>query len=251
MNMLNQKPELKSPARCLCSLVLLLLLLTITGLTTNMKAQNWVQMREKMVSEQMRGRDIRSASVLNAMREVPRHHFVPEQYQQLAYDDRPLPIGWEQTISQPYMVAFMTEQLQIKPGMKILEIGTGSGYQAAVLAHLGCLVYSIEVIPELANKARQVLQQLNYNNVEVLTGNGYLGWEEHAPYDAIIVTAAPEEIPQVLIDQLKEGGTMVIPIGGVNELQYLKMVYKQNGQISSQSLMPVRFVPMVNEPSAE
>src|SRR5690554_6376745 len=251
MNMLNQKPELKSPARCLCSLVLLLLLLTITDLTTNMKAQNWVQMREKMVSEQMRGRDIRSASVLNAMREVPRHHFVPEQYQQLAYDDRPLPIGWEQTISQPYMVAFMTEQLQIKPGMKILEIETGSGYQSAVLAHLGCLVYSIEVIPELADKARQVLQQLNYNNVEVSTGNGYPRWEQQAPYDAIIVTSAPEATPQLLIDQLKEGGTMVIPIGGVNALQYLIMVYQQNGQISSQSLMPVRFVPMVNEPSAE
>jgi protein-L-isoaspartate(D-aspartate) O-methyltransferase len=213
---------------------------------TDMKAQNWVQLRERMVSEQLRSRDIQSSNVLNAMREVPRHHFIPEEFQHLAYDDRPLPIGLDQTISQPYIVAFMTEQIQPKPGMKVLEIGTGSGYQAAVLAHLGCKVFTIELLPELAQRATHTLLDLKYENVTVKTGNGYLGWPEEAPFDAIIVTAAPEEIPPNLIEQLKDGGIMVLPVGPVNSLQYLKIVTKKGGRISTASLMPVRFVPMID-----
>jgi protein-L-isoaspartate(D-aspartate) O-methyltransferase len=211
-----------------------------------MKAQNWVQLRERMVTDQLRSRDIRSSNVLNAMREVPRHHFIPEAFQHLAYDDRPLPIGFDQTISQPYIVAFMTEQIQPKPGMKVLEIGTGSGYQAAVLAHLGCKVFTIELLPELAQRATQTLNDLKYENVSVKSGNGYLGWPDEAPFDAIIVTAAPEKIPQNLIDQLKDGGIMVLPVGSVNSLQYLKIVTKVGTRINTESLMPVRFVPMID-----
>jgi protein-L-isoaspartate(D-aspartate) O-methyltransferase len=231
-----------------CATMLFVYLLILPPLiqNTHMKAQNWVQLRERMVTDQLRSRDIRSSNVLNAMREVPRHHFIPEAFQHLAYDDRPLPIGLDQTISQPYIVAFMTEQIQPKPGMKVLEIGTGSGYQAAVLAHLGCIVFTIELLPELAQRATQTLSDLKYENVSVKSGNGYLGWPDEAPFDAIIVTAAPEEIPQNLIDQLKDGGIMVLPVGSVNSLQYLKIVTKKGTKIHSESLMPVRFVPMID-----
>ncbi len=231
-----------------CATMLLVGLLIIPSLiqNTHMKAQNWVQLRERMVNDQLRSRDIRSSNVLNAMREVPRHHFVPEASQHLAYDDRPLPIGLDQTISQPYIVAFMTEQIHPKPGMKVLEIGTGSGYQAAVLAHLGCKVFTIELLPELAQRATNTLHDLKYANVTVKAGNGYLGWPDEAPFDAIIVTAAPEEIPPNLIDQLKDGGIMVLPVGSVNSLQYLKIVTKKGTKINTESLMPVRFVPMID-----
>lgn len=231
---------------CATMLLIFLLILPTSIQNTHMKAQNWVQLRERMVNDQLRSRDIRSSNVLNAMREVPRHHFIPETVQHLAYDDRPLPIGMDQTISQPYIVAFMTEQIQPKPGMKVLEIGTGSGYQAAVLAHLGCKVFTIELIPELAQRATNTLHHLKYEDVNVRAGNGFLGWPEEAPFDAIIVTAAPEEIPPNLIDQLKDGGKMVIPVGSVSSLQYLKIVTKKGGHISTESLMPVRFVPMID-----
>lgn len=209
-------------------------------------AQNWNTLRAKMVNEQLRSRDIRSKSVLDAMREVPRHEFVPDEMKRMAYEDRPLPIGYNQTISQPYIVAFMTEQINPKAGMKVLEIGTGSGYQAAILAHLECEVYTIELVPELAKQAQQTLEKLNFTNVTVMAGNGYLGWPEHAPFDAIVVTAAPEEIPPKLIEQLADGGVMVLPVGPVNSLQYLKLVRKKGDKITTTTLMPVRFVPMID-----
>ena len=208
--------------------------------------QNWNTLRAKMVNEQLRSRDIRSKSVLDAMREVPRHEFVPDEMKRMAYEDRPLPIGYNQTISQPYIVAFMTEQINPKAGMKVLEIGTGSGYQAAILAHLECEVYTIELVPELAKQAQQTLEKLNFTNVTVMAGNGYLGWPEHAPFDAIVVTAAPEEIPPKLIEQLADGGVMVLPVGPVNSLQYLKLVRKKGDKITTTTLMPVRFVPMID-----
>ncbi len=213
----------------------------------NTMAQDWMALREKMVNEQLKTRDIKSPEVLNAMQKVPRHLFVPKNFQKFAYNDRPLPIGLDQTISQPYIVAFMTEQIKPKPDMKVLEIGTGSGYQAAVLAELGCEVYTIELLGELSEKAKKVLADLDYNNVHVMTGNGYLGWPEHAPFDAIIVTAAPENIPPKLIEQLKEGGTMILPVGPVHSLQHLKIVTKKNNKITTRKLMPVRFVPMIDK----
>jgi protein-L-isoaspartate(D-aspartate) O-methyltransferase len=209
-------------------------------------AQNWNNLRDNMVNEQLRKRDISSRDVLEAMRQVPRHEFVPTNMQRMAYEDRPLPIGFDQTISQPYIVAFMTEQINPKPGMKVLEIGTGSGYQAAVLAQLGCEVYTIELLPQLASRAEQTLKRLQYDNVQVMAGNGYLGWPENAPFDAIVVTAAPEEIPPALIEQLKDGGVMVLPVGPVNSLQYLKLVRKRGDRITTTNLLPVRFVPMVD-----
>ena len=200
----------------------------------------------KMVDEQLKARNIKSETVLNAMLNVPRHLFVPENLHNYAYNDSPLPIKQEQTISQPYIVAFMTEQLNPFCGMKILEIGTGSGYQAAVLAYLGCEVYTIERIGELAAEAEKTLVSLGFNNVKVKHGNGYTGWAEEAPFDSVIVTAAPEIIPEKLIEQLKDGGEMIIPIGAVNSVQSLKIITKQNGWIIERELLPVRFVPMVN-----
>ena len=170
-------------------------------------------MRERMVETQIRARDVRDAAVLQAMGRVPRHLFVPDDVRRFAYDDRPLPIGRGQTISQPYIVAYMTEALQLAPAHTVLEIGTGSGYQAAVLADIVKQVYSIEIVPDLAESARRALAQAGYRNVEVRTGNGYLGWPDRAPFDRIIVTAAPPEIPQALVDQLAVGGIMVVPVG--------------------------------------
>jgi protein-L-isoaspartate(D-aspartate) O-methyltransferase len=165
--------------------------------------------------------------------------------QNFAYQDSPLPIGWEQTISQPYIVAFMTEQLQPVAGMKILEIGTGSGYQAAILAYLGCDVYTIERLEELADRAAKTLSELNINQVKVKCGNGYLGWPEEAPFDAVIVTAAPDQIPEALIEQLKDGGKMIIPVGPVQATQWLKLITKKGTKTTENELLPVRFVPMV------
>jgi protein-L-isoaspartate(D-aspartate) O-methyltransferase len=166
-------------------------------------AQNFEILRSDMVEKQLKARNIRSEAVLDAMRTVPRHLFVPNHLHNLAYSDSPLPIGLKQTISQPYIVAFMTEQLQPVPGMKILEIGTGSGYQTAILAYLGCKVFTIELLEELSVSAEKILTGLNFNNIKLRCGNVYLGWPEEAPFDAIIVTAAPEQIPEKLIEQLK------------------------------------------------
>ena len=198
-----------------------------------------------MVTEQLKTRNIKSEAVLNAMRTVPRHLFVPEDMQTRAYNDSPLPIGLEQTISQPYIVAFMTEQLEPVPGMKILEIGTGSGYQAAILAQLGCEVYTIELLEELAERAGKILADLHFNNVHVKCGNGYAGWPDHAPFDAIIVTAAPDKIPAALIEQLKDGGRMIVPVGPVHAVQSLKLITKKGAKTTEKDLLPVRFVPMV------
>jgi protein-L-isoaspartate(D-aspartate) O-methyltransferase len=204
---------------------------------------NFSELSNKMVEEQLIPRKINSKAVLEAMRSVPRHLFVPKDIQDIAYDDRALSIGLEQTISQPYIVAFMTEQLELSPGMKVLEIGTGSGYQAAILAHLNCEVYTIELIKEHSLNAQKVLASLNFNNVKVKNADGSLGWSEAAPFDAIIVTAAPEKIPQVLLGQLKEGGKMIIPVGPVHSTQWLKLITKKGNEIIEKDLIPVRFVP--------
>jgi protein-L-isoaspartate(D-aspartate) O-methyltransferase len=208
-------------------------------------SQDFEMLCDKMIEGQLKTRGIESAAVLDAMRNVPRHLFVPDGLQSCAYDDSPLPIGLGQTISQPYIVAFMTEQLEPAPGMKILEIGAGSGYQAAVLAHLGCEVYTVELLEELALGAREVFTALKFDNVKIKHGNGYMGWPEEAPFDAIIVTAAPAGVPEKLIEQLKEGGRMIIPVGEAHSAQFLKLIMKKDKQIIEKVLLPVRFVPMV------
>ena len=202
--------------------------------------------RLRMVETQLRARGIANAAVLQAMRRVPRHMFVPADLKPFAYDDRPLPIGRGQTISQPYIVAYMTEALQVRPEHTVLEVGTGSAYQAAVLAELARQVYTIEIIPDLAQQARRSLADLGYRNVEVRSGNGYFGWSEHAPFARIIVTAAPPEIPKALIDQLAVGGMMVLPVGSAS--QEIVIVSKGAGGVTQQKTIPVRFVPMVGKP---
>ena len=199
-----------------------------------------------MVVSQIQNRDITAPDVLAAMDTVPRHEFVPHEYLDQAYEDHPLPIGYGQTISQPYIVALMTEKLKVKRGDKVLEIGTGSGYQAAVLAHLGVEVYSVEIISELARAADERLQRLRYA-VQVKQGDGYFGWEEHAPYDAIIVTAAPDHVPQPLVKQLKDGGRLVIPIGPQGSWQTLWQFTRQGDDLKAVNLGSVAFVPLVRE----
>jgi len=206
---------------------------------------NYFKERNAMVVEQLVSRGVRSAAVLDAMRGVPRHLFVPENLCGAAYDDCPLPIGWGQTISQPYIVAYMTEQLEPFLRMKVLEIGTGSGYQAAVLAYLGCEVFTIEFLEEHATRAALALSSAGFGSVNLRQGNGYLGWPDEAPFDAIIVTAAPERLPASLVEQLKDGGRMMIPVGGVFSSQSLKLITKANGRVVEEDLLPVRFVPMV------
>ncbi|WP_114751885.1 protein-L-isoaspartate(D-aspartate) O-methyltransferase [Pleomorphovibrio marinus] len=207
--------------------------------------------RHKMVTDQLAKRGIKEKSVLEAMRKVPRHLLVPESQKDNAYLDRPLPIGQGQTISQPYIVALMTEQIHPEKDMKVLEIGTGSGYQAAVLAELVKEVYTVEIVSELGKKAKSDLKELGYENVSVKIGDGYQGWAEHAPYDAIIVTAAPEEVPKPLLDQLKEGGRMIIPVGPVGQTQELLLVEKIDGEIKKTKKSLVRFVPFTRSPQAD
>jgi protein-L-isoaspartate(D-aspartate) O-methyltransferase len=202
--------------------------------------------RRQMVDRQLRGRDIMDPAVLRAMGAVPRHEFVPSTLRSLAYKDGPLPIGHDQTISQPYIVALMSQLLSLEPGDRILEIGTGSGYQAAVLAEMGAEVYTVEIIPELARRAEKLLDELAYDGIVVKTGDGYKGWPEHAPFDGIIVTCAPTTIPDPLKDQLAEGGRMVIPAGG-SYAQKLYLLTKQAGEIVQRNIIDVRFVPMVDE----
>jgi len=198
-----------------------------------------------MVETQIRARGIKDESVINAMLKVDRYKFVPKDIRHLAYSDRPLPIGKGQTISQPYIVALMTELLELKKGDKVLEVGTGSGYQAAILAELADHVYTIEIIEPLARSAERVLNELGYGIIDVKIGDGYIGWEERMPFDAIIVTCAPPHIPQPLLDQLKEGGRLVIPIG--EYYQELKKITKTKGQAKSQNVIPAVFVPMTGE----
>ena len=202
--------------------------------------------RRRMVDEQLSGRDIRATRVLDAMRRVPRHLFVPEAQRAEAYIDSPLPIGYEQTISQPYIVAFMTQSLDVQSNHVVLEIGTGSGYQAAVLGLLANRVYTIEIVEPLAERARSTLASLGYRNIEVRTGNGYLGWPEHAPYDRIMVTAAPDEVPPALVEQLKIGGLMAIPVG--TSTQELRILRRTPSGMETLTTLPVRFVPMTGKP---
>ncbi|HXM74663.1 MAG TPA: protein-L-isoaspartate(D-aspartate) O-methyltransferase [Chthoniobacterales bacterium] len=202
--------------------------------------------REHMVKEQLVMHGINGERVLAAVRKVPREEFVPEQFRAASYADQPLPIGYDQTISQPFIVAFMTEELRPQPQDRVLEIGTGSGYQAAILAELVAEVYSIEIIEPLAKAAEATLQRLGYQNVHVKVGDGYKGWPEHAPFDAVIVTCAPDHIPQPLVDQLKDHGRMIIPVGPMGD-QELYLLEKENGQLRQRSVTPVRFVPMTGE----
>jgi len=210
--------------------------------------QNYETERNNMVDRQLKPRGVKSVEVLDAMRNVPRHLFVPEGLQRNAYDDTPLPIGLGQTISQPYIVAYMTEQLDVHPETKVLEIGTGSGYQAAVLGYLGCKVFTIELHKAHADGAREVLKACGYENVTVIHGNGYSGLPDEAPFDAIIVTAAPDYIPPALIEQLKDGGKMIIPVGEVHEVQSLKLLTKEGDRLHEEMLIYVRFVPLVDSP---
>lgn len=204
---------------------------------------NYQQQREQLVKRHLQTQGITDKNTLKAIRSVERHKMVPENMQRYAYEDRPLPIGNDQTISQPFIVAFMTQAIEPKSDMKVLEIGTGSGYQAAVLAEIVKEVYTIETVEPLAERARETLTEMGYENIHFKVGDGYHGWEEHAPFDAIIVTAAPEEIPPRLVEQLKEGGKMVIPIGP-SANQHLQLIEKKkNGEIATRDLLPVRFVP--------
>jgi len=201
-----------------------------------------------MVDQQIAARDVSDPFVLAAMRAVPRHRFVPDHPPELAYSDRPLPIGHDQTISQPYIVALMTELVKPSGSDRVLEVGTGSGYQAAVLAEIVDSVYTIEIIPALARTARTRLRTLGYDNVVVRTGDGYKGWPERAPFDAIVVTAAPEDIPPPLLNQLAPGGRMIVPVGPTGRTQRLTLVTKSaDGQITRHTVAPVRFVPFLRK----
>ncbi len=201
--------------------------------------------RDRMVENQLAARGITDQRVLDAMQRVPRHEFVPAEWRTAAYLDRPLPIGYDQTISQPYIVAFMTQILNVGPGDRVLEVGAGSGYQAAVLAELAAQVYTIEIVEPLGRRAAETLARLGYRNVSVRIGDGYRGWPAAAPFDAIIVTAAPDHVPQPLIDQLKEGGRMIIPVG--EGIQNLILLRKAGGKLRQEQVLPVRFVPMTGE----
>jgi protein-L-isoaspartate(D-aspartate) O-methyltransferase len=207
--------------------------------------ERFTALRDQMVARQIEARDVRDPRVLAAMRKVPRHLFVPPSMADEAYDDHPLPIGEGQTISQPYIVALMTEMLGLKGGERVLEVGTGSGYQAAVLAEIAGEVYSIEILEPLARQAGATLGRLGYGGVRVRAGDGYLGWPEAAPFDAVIVTAAPDHVPQPLLDQLKVGGRLVIPVGDF--YQELVVCTKSAAGVSRRGVIPVRFVPMTGE----
>lgn len=196
-----------------------------------------------MAETQIRSRGVTNTEVLNAMKKVPRHLFVPEEYIDEAYNDYPLPIGYGQTISQPFIVAYMTEAVRPSGKKKVLEIGTGSGYQAAVLAEIVDKVYTIEIVPELAQQSAERLQKMGYDNITCKYGDGYQGWPEYAPFDIIVVTAAPEKIPRPLIDQLADGGRLIIPVGAAGAVQELILVIKRNGKTETRRLSFVRFVP--------
>lgn len=219
-----------------------LIILTLEACTQD----TFEKRREEMVRYQIEERGVRDIEVLNALRKVERHLFVPGEVKSYAYQDRPLPIGYGQTISQPYIVAFMTEILDLEKQDKVLEIGTGSGYQTAILAEICDSVYTIEVVPELGNKAKYILKFLGYRGVKVKIGDGYQGWEKYEPFDAIIVTCSPTHVPEKLAEQLGEGGKMIIPVGE-RYVQKLVLLEKKNGKLRHKDVLPVRFVPMVDE----
>lgn len=224
----------------------LLLCVTGCGVSSNTAPVSADNERAIMVNEQIEARGIKDPATLEALRTVPRHEFIPARLRHEAYADYPLTIGHGQTISQPYIVAFMTEAIRPQPGEKILEVGAGSGYQAAILAQMGAEVYTVEIVEPLAELARQNLARLGFKNAHVRHGDGYRGWPEHAPFDAIIVTCAPDQIPPDLVAQLRDGGRMIIPVGGGME-QQLILLRKHDEQIEKQSVLPVRFVPMTGE----
>jgi protein-L-isoaspartate(D-aspartate) O-methyltransferase len=212
------------------------------SLSLNQK-DRFQEAREMMVRVQIVDRGVKDEAVLNAMRKVPRHLFIPEEYINEAYDDNPLPIGYGQTISQPYIVAFMSEVAEPNPSKTVLEIGTGSGYQAAILAEIVKKVYSVEIVPELALESAERLKKLGYKNIVIKHGDGYKGWKEFSPFDIVIVTAAAEQIPEPLIEQLAENGRLIIPIGAPNAVQELILLEKKKGKIEKSRLTFVRFVP--------
>jgi len=216
-----------------------------TKFTEQQTGDLYMAKRIAMIENQLISRGIKDSLVLQAFKNVKRHLFVPEKYRSEAYYDEPLPIGYGQTISQPYIVAYMTQMLHLDGSEKVLEIGTGSGYQAAILAEIGCDVYSMEIVEELKIRAQKTLTKLGYNNVHCKYGDGYNGWPEQAPFDAIIVTAAPPEIPEKLVNQLASEGRMILPKGSV--FQELILIRKVNGKIYKKKLLPVRFVPMIRK----
>lgn len=220
-----------------------LFILVLSGFTQD----EYRRLREDMVKYQIADRDVRHKATLEAMRMVPRHEFVPPEMRRYAYEDRPLAIGNGQTISQPYIVAFMTSVIDPDPESKVLEIGTGSGYQAAVLAEIVQEVYTIEIIPELGEEAERRLSRLGYDNVHTRIGDGYHGWPEEAPFDAIVVTAAPDKIPEPLIKQLKDGGRLVIPVGPRYSVQSLQLITRNGDKTRTKTLFPVRFVPFTRD----
>ena len=222
-----------------------IIMFLISGTIFAQQDDQYTVLRKDMVNDQIVSRGIRNQLTINAMLKVPRHLFVPQQYVSHAYDDYPLPIGHDQTISQPFIVAYMTELAQPARWKKVLEIGTGSGYQAAVLAELVDTVYTIEIIPELAKEAAARLSRLGYKNIVTKTGDGYVGWKEHAPFDVIMVTAADDHIPQPLLDQLAEKGRLIMPVGSPSSAQQIVLAVKKDGRIQRSKLAMVRFVPLL------
>ena len=233
-----------------CQILLIILLFISACLVKNTEGKSAVnsnpdyeQARKNMVEYQIKGRGIKDKMVLAAMLKVPRHLFVPEEIRNLAYRDEPLPIGYGQTISQPYIVAYMTEALKLQPGDKVLEIGTGSGYQTAILAEIVSQVYTIELIPELSLQAQETLNSLGYKNIEFLIGDGWKGWPEKAPFEAILVSAAPDKVPPALVEQLKINGRLIIPVG--TDSQELVLIRKTKKGLEETRLIGVRFVPLI------
>ncbi len=243
-------PERSQNISRFCQILLIVLLLVTADLVKNMEGEGVVnsnpdyeQARRNMVEYQIKARGIKDKRVIAAMLKVPRHLFVPEEMRDMAYRDEPLPIGYGQTISQPYIVAYMTEALKLRPEDKVLEIGTGSGYQTAILAELVRDVYTIEIIPELSERAQVTLKNLGYTNIEFLIGDGSKGWPEKAPFDAILVSAAPAEVPPALVEQLQINGRLVIPVG--TDSQELVLIKKTKKGLEKTRLIGVRFVPLI------
>lgn len=228
-------------------ILLLILFASLPGCLEKVEEDTFAQAREKMVKEHLMGRDITDKRVLEVMGKLPRHLFVEENLRAQAYEDYPLPIGEGQTISQPYVVALMTQSLELKGDERVLEIGTGSGYQAAVLAEIVDEVYTIEIRKSLADKAEEHLKSMGYRNIKVKNADGYFGWEEHAPYDAIVVTAAVNHIPPPLLEQLKDGGKLILPLGSTAYYQTLTLIKKKDNEINATHITSVRFVPLIGE----
>jgi len=246
-NIINTTAQIRIDSLTVSITIIILIILSACPTASAEKADDteYINQRTAMVRGHITARGIKDRNVIEAMMSVPRHQFVPEKYISRAYDDNPLPIGYGQTISQPYIVAYMTEALNLDKKSTVLEIGTGSGYQAAILSPIVRQVYSIEIIPELANAAATRLKTLGYNNVEVGIGVGYYGWKKYAPFEAIIVTAAAGHIPPPLMEQLKNNGRMIIPVGGSFLVQNLILINKdRDGNITTRNLLPVRFVPL-------